>query len=677
MVDALFTWLLTYALHSTLLLGLAWAADRAGWLRRPRVAELVWRTALFGGLVTATLQGPVQGHLLPRLQAMHRATMAASSEDARSPLPAVSALPAALQPPLAAPGETRGWPRIGLSPLAAALDQPDEAVIENRLTMPFAEAAPFVVLPWLLFVAFALLRMGRAVRRIHRESSACPLVRDAHALRFVHRLSPRRPAPLRLTAHWSSPLVTPRGDICLPAWVFSELDTVQREAVLAHEVAHLRRRDPWWRLAAHTVAHLGWLQPLNRLALRRLDAAAELMCDDWAASRADRRHALAEALYLCAQRLHHGAAPALATTMARRASPLLGRIESLILRRPTSLPRPARLAVAALLATVLGGFIALPVIALSSNTNHLRIDNHALGMIVRIDGDLRFTDDERDVRSVSDGAVFQQTVQGRTRSIEFKPDGHGGVSRIYKIDGRVQPLDADGRAWLATLVPQVLRDTAWHAKERIVRIRDTGGMPAALAEVARVSMPFARAAYLEGLAASGPIDPAGLSGLLAAAKATGGDFERTQAYVAIVQHQALDAAQLGAMLDDLNELRGDFEKHQVLEAAAPQIAPRLSQAPALVSAYVNTLQHMPSAFDRSGALIALVHTRQLDRTGYAAVLQATQQMHADFEVCNVLRAVAAEMPKDADLLRLYRQTARGLDDFERGQAEKAIDHLDA
>lgn len=684
MVDALFAWLLTYLLHSTLLLGLAWAADRAGWLRRPRLAEIVWRTALFGGLVTATLQGPVQGgfdamtraaadastRAMPVLPTTSRPRTLAVTSPPPSPSPAQ-------RPPLAEPGEARGWSHLGLASLAGALDQPDEAMLENRLTMPFGEAAPVIVVPWLLFVALALVRIARAVRHIHREASACPPVRDADTLRFVHSLSPHREAPLRVTAQWSSPLVTPRGDICLPEWVFSELDTQQREAVLAHEVAHLRRRDPWWLLAAHAVAHVGWLQPLNRVALRRLDAAAELMCDDWAASRADRRHELAEALFLCAQRMTRVSAPALATTMARGSSPLLARIESLLKQRPTSLPRPMRLGLAALLGCVLGGFIALPVIAISSNTNHLRIDNSALGMIIRIDGDVTFADDDSDVRSVTDGAVFQQKVQGRTRSIQFKPDGHGGVTRLYKIDGDVHPIDADARNWLATVIPQVLRDTAWHSKERIVRIRSVAGTAAALDEIGRVSMPFARMAYIEALAASGPLDEASLTRLLGAVKATSGDFERAGAYTAVLRHQTLDAAALTLLVSDLDALREDFEKHEVLDLAAPQLAPLMSRAPALAAAYVNTTQHMSSSFDRSGALITLVHTRQLDRAGYAAVLQGAQHMQSSFDTCNVLQAVAASMPKDAELLRLYREAARDLEDFERGQAEKALDHLNA
>ena len=49
-------WLLTYAVHSTVLIGSVWLAERAGLLRSLGLRDLAWRTALVGGLVTATFQ---------------------------------------------------------------------------------------------------------------------------------------------------------------------------------------------------------------------------------------------------------------------------------------------------------------------------------------------------------------------------------------------------------------------------------------------------------------------------------------------------------------------------------------------------------------------------------------------------------------------------------------------
>src|SRR2546427_7762529 len=48
-------WLLTYALHSTLLLALAWALTQR-LVRAPTLRDLIWKTALLGGLASATVQ---------------------------------------------------------------------------------------------------------------------------------------------------------------------------------------------------------------------------------------------------------------------------------------------------------------------------------------------------------------------------------------------------------------------------------------------------------------------------------------------------------------------------------------------------------------------------------------------------------------------------------------------
>src|SRR5262245_54118246 len=53
---SVFGWLVTYLIHSTLLLSGAWLCDRLFLRGRPHWQEFVWRVALVGGLVTATAQ---------------------------------------------------------------------------------------------------------------------------------------------------------------------------------------------------------------------------------------------------------------------------------------------------------------------------------------------------------------------------------------------------------------------------------------------------------------------------------------------------------------------------------------------------------------------------------------------------------------------------------------------
>src|SRR5437867_12882986 len=54
-----FAWLLTYLIHSTVLLGLVWLVTRRRRLE-PAVSDLLWKVALLAALVTGTIQSRLE-----------------------------------------------------------------------------------------------------------------------------------------------------------------------------------------------------------------------------------------------------------------------------------------------------------------------------------------------------------------------------------------------------------------------------------------------------------------------------------------------------------------------------------------------------------------------------------------------------------------------------------------
>src|SRR5947208_6806276 len=57
--SSLFAWLLTYLIHSTVLLGAAWLVTRRRRLE-PAASDLLWKVALLASLVTGTIQSRLQ-----------------------------------------------------------------------------------------------------------------------------------------------------------------------------------------------------------------------------------------------------------------------------------------------------------------------------------------------------------------------------------------------------------------------------------------------------------------------------------------------------------------------------------------------------------------------------------------------------------------------------------------
>jgi len=96
--------------------------------------------------------------------------------------------------------------------------------------------------------------------------------------------------PVRLTASStiSSPVALGGREICLPSAALVELEPEQQRAMLAHELAHLVRRDPQWLGLACLIERAFFFQPLNRLARANIQQSAEYLADEWAAGHSGR-----------------------------------------------------------------------------------------------------------------------------------------------------------------------------------------------------------------------------------------------------------------------------------------------------------------------------------------------------------------------------------------------------
>lgn len=277
-------WLLTYLLHGTLLLGLAWLVSKP--LSRWSVAaeETVWKLALVGALCTATLQmaagwEPVAG----RWGLADLTAPAIQAEAAAVPVPSVSpSVP------------------VRVSPAPPRIAEPPAPPPAFRLSLPSVPALALGV--WacgalLLLAGYvrSFTHLGRRLRRRPRvvggdlHSQLRTLAAEAGFTEDVRlTCSSRVPVPLALGLR--------RPEICVPPKALAGLTGEQQEGMLAHELAHLARRDPLWLVISHVLACVFFFQPLNWVARRRLREISEILSDEWAVSRTGRPLSLAGCL---------------------------------------------------------------------------------------------------------------------------------------------------------------------------------------------------------------------------------------------------------------------------------------------------------------------------------------------------------------------------------------------
>lgn len=260
----------------------------------------------------------------PRDAAAGEATDTSSPRAASStnPSPAVA---------LPAPSRIEAAPRI--EPVDAPADvaagaQPNVATLEDDASAPAAavvedsvhptESSPSLLaslaagwrewtahglLVWSLFALAVFATFGVLCLRLARCMRGRRELEDGELRATLDELIPRAfPRGRHVRLYVAPELRAPvsfgflRPAICVPPRALVELGPDEQATMLAHELAHLMRRDPLWLSLAWLVERVFFFQPLLRVARAELHDLAELACDDWAARRTGNRLALASCL---------------------------------------------------------------------------------------------------------------------------------------------------------------------------------------------------------------------------------------------------------------------------------------------------------------------------------------------------------------------------------------------
>ena len=387
-------WLLTYIVHSTVFLG-GTLALCAGARRLPvRWQDRLWKLALVGGLVTATVQvgaglEPFGGRVLLRSDGTAASAADVDGRGAAAPgsepsvafpvdgggigrevmaevsrLRAVHDVAAGATPALERDLRAEAPPARELAATAPSAAPAQEAAALPPL--PTGRAwIPWVCAAWAAAAGLGIAAFIRAQLRLRRhlrgrvELEGGPLRARLDAL--MARAGVRGGVRLTVSPFVCAPLThgLVRREICVPLRVLSDLSPAQQEALLGHELGHALRRDPAWLGLCWLLERALLVQPLNRVARARLQHAAELLCDDWAVHLTGRRLSLASCLTEVAQWVV-GPAPALpAPGMALPGAPLTRRVERLLAAPPREVTHRERWWLA-------GGLAALGVVTLGA-----------------------------------------------------------------------------------------------------------------------------------------------------------------------------------------------------------------------------------------------------------------------------------------------------------------------
>jgi len=154
-------------------------------------------------------------------------------------------------------------------------------VVANIVTSPVV-----LVNLWFLGVIGMLLRLCRGVWRGHQLRSASTKFTETWLLNLVTAQADQlrmKATPVLLRCEQIAiPMVIGLLNpiILLPPALIAGLDSEQLRAILAHEMAHIRRWDPWVNLFQHGVESFLFFHPVVWWLSSRIRAEREICCDD-------------------------------------------------------------------------------------------------------------------------------------------------------------------------------------------------------------------------------------------------------------------------------------------------------------------------------------------------------------------------------------------------------------
>lgn len=158
---------------------------------------------------------------------------------------------------------------------------------ETQVEPPVSSAVVLLLVCYMLGVmllsARALLALLRARRRIRALPFADDRMRD-EVKSLAAKMGVSRPPDVRITDDVVAPYVLGFGCavLVLPDRLLRNLDPAMRRALILHELAHLRRRDPLIRWLQAIAGVLFFFFPPVLWVCRRVEHFTEMACDRWA-----------------------------------------------------------------------------------------------------------------------------------------------------------------------------------------------------------------------------------------------------------------------------------------------------------------------------------------------------------------------------------------------------------
>ena len=270
------------------------------------------------------------------------------------------------------------------------------------------------------------------------------------------------------------------------------------------------------------------------------------------------------------------------------------------------------------------------------NDNGTRVD-------VTLHGTIAFTDDLADVESLSDGGSI--TIRDSTgtvpRTVEVKASG-GKITREYFVGRVSRGWDAEGRRFLATVLPRLVRRSGLGADARVTSIYSKKGSAGVLQEIDVLESDYARRLYLVKLIDVAHPDSSGVGPILerVGSRMTS-DYDRRTVLAHVASQVRLDRRASLAYVRAMATMKSDYDQREALNALTR------SGAGLDGDAAFQAVAHMTSSYDKRLVLATIIERGGLSAETKKGLLASAGRMQSDYDRRQVLTAFVDTFGVDA------------------------------
>ncbi len=269
-------------------------------------------------------------------------------------------------------------------------------------------------------------------------------------------------------------------------------------------------------------------------------------------------------------------------------------------------------------------------------------------MDLEIRGSVEFTDNDADVKSLSADGYFrlEQWGAGVTRVYAVRPgSSNNTLDRVYSVDGAFKALDADGRAWLSRTLPQVIRESAIGAADRVRRILGQQGPNGVFTEIGKIESDHARRIYLQALLEYGNLKAEHLRESMRLARKIGSDGEKATLLITVAPHYHMDSAR-EAYFDAIDSISSDGEHRRVLNAVLDRYGPDHE----VLASTLRSAKRISSDGEKASVLVHVADFRLADQAVRLNYFRSADSLSSDGEHRRVLVSVLKKNSADRDIV---------------------------